>query len=47
MIGKPARAKTCEAIKGILEEGDEIMEEYDLLVSAPAVAAGRRWERIF
>ena len=28
MIGKPARAKTCEAIKGILEEGDEIMEEY-------------------
>jgi ferritin-like metal-binding protein YciE len=28
MIGKPARAKTCEAIKGILEEGDEIMDEY-------------------
>ena len=28
MIGKPARAKTCEAIKGILEEGDEIMEDY-------------------
>jgi ferritin-like metal-binding protein YciE len=28
MIGKRAQAKTCEAIKGILEEGDEIMEEY-------------------
>jgi hypothetical protein len=28
MIGKPALAKTCEAIKGILEEGDEIMVEY-------------------
>jgi ferritin-like metal-binding protein YciE len=28
MIGKRAQAKTCEAIKGILEEGDEVMEEY-------------------
>ena len=28
MIGKRAQTKTCEAIKGILEEGDEIMEEY-------------------
>ena len=28
MIGKRPQAKTCEAIKGILEEGDEIMEEY-------------------
>lgn len=28
MISKRARTKTCEAIKGILEEGDEIMEEY-------------------
>jgi ferritin-like metal-binding protein YciE len=28
MIGKRAQAKTCEAIKGILEEGDEIAEEY-------------------
>ena len=27
-ISLPARAKTCEAIKGILEEGDEIMEDY-------------------
>ena len=28
MIGKRAQTKTCEAIKGILEEGDEIMEDY-------------------
>jgi ferritin-like metal-binding protein YciE len=28
IIGKRAQAKTCEAIKGILEEGDEVMEEY-------------------
>ena len=28
MIGKRPQTKTCEAIKGILEEGDEIMEEY-------------------
>ena len=28
MIGKRAQPRTCEAIKGILEEGDEIMEEY-------------------
>ena len=27
MIGKRAQSKTCEAIKGILDEGDEIMEE--------------------
>jgi len=28
MIGKRAQATTCEAIKGILEEGDEIMQDY-------------------
>jgi ferritin-like metal-binding protein YciE len=28
LIGKPARGKTCEAIDGILAEGDEIAEEY-------------------
>jgi ferritin-like metal-binding protein YciE len=27
-LGKPARGKTCEAIQGILAEGEEIMEEY-------------------
>src|SRR6202045_619388 len=28
LIWKPARAKTCDAIQGILDEGKEIMEEY-------------------
>jgi ferritin-like metal-binding protein YciE len=28
LMGKRAQAKTCEAIKGILEEGDEVAEEY-------------------
>ena len=45
LIGRRAQAKTCEAIKGILEEGEEIMEEYNgsealdagLLAAAQAV----------
>ncbi|MBV9136859.1 MAG: ferritin-like domain-containing protein, partial [Hyphomicrobiales bacterium] len=28
LIGKRASAKTCEAIKGIITEGDEIASEY-------------------
>lgn len=28
ILGKPARGKTCEAIQGIIAEGEEIMEEY-------------------
>ncbi|CAN7673151.1 ferritin-like domain-containing protein [Rhizobium sp. LjRoot30] len=28
LLGKPARGKTCDAIVGILAEGEEIMEEY-------------------
>ena len=28
IIDKPARGKTCDAIEGILAEGEEIMEEY-------------------
>ena len=28
IIGKAPRGKTCDAIEGILAEGDEIMEEY-------------------
>jgi ferritin-like metal-binding protein YciE len=27
MIGKPARAKTCEAINGLFEEADELFED--------------------
>jgi ferritin-like metal-binding protein YciE len=36
-MGKPARGKTCPAIDGILEEGEEIMQEYK---GAPALDAG-------
>ncbi|MFY8106491.1 MAG: ferritin-like domain-containing protein [Elstera sp.] len=45
LLNKPARGKTCEAILGILAEGEEIMEEYrgstaldaGLIASAQAV----------
>ena len=46
MRGKRAQAKTCEAIKGILEEGDEIMEEYagSEAIDAGLLAAGQAVE---
>ena len=28
IIGKPARGKTCDAIEGIIAEGEEIMDEF-------------------
>ncbi len=28
MLDKPARGRTCEAIKGILDEGDEVIEDF-------------------
>lgn len=37
IIGKPARGKVCDAIEGILAEGDEILEEYK---DTPALDAG-------
>jgi ferritin-like metal-binding protein YciE len=37
LIGKSARGKTCEAIQGILSEGEEIIEEYK---GSPAIDAG-------
>lgn len=45
MLGKRAQGKTCHAIEGILEEGEEIMDEYKdsvaldagLIASAQAV----------
>lgn len=37
MMGKRAQAKTCPAIDGILEEGEEVMETYK---GAPALDAG-------
>ncbi|EPE96447.1 YciE/YciF ferroxidase family protein [Rhizobium grahamii] len=37
ILGKPARGKTCEAIQGIIAEGEEIMEEFK---GSPALEAG-------
>jgi ferritin-like metal-binding protein YciE len=37
LLGKPARGKKCEAIEGIIDEGKEIMDEYQ---DAPALDAG-------
>src|ERR1700755_3594334 len=37
LIDKPARGKKCDAIEGILDEGKEIMDEYE---DAPALDAG-------
>jgi ferritin-like metal-binding protein YciE len=37
LLDKPARGKKCDAIEGILDEGKEIMEEYE---DEPALDAG-------
>lgn len=37
ILGKPARGKTCPAIDGIIEEGQEILEEFK---DSPALDAG-------
>ncbi|ANY84630.1 hypothetical protein BB934_41400 (plasmid) [Microvirga ossetica] len=37
LLGKPARGVPCEAIKGILDEGTEIMEDF---ADSPALDAG-------
>jgi ferritin-like metal-binding protein YciE len=46
IFGKRAQAKTCEAIKGILEEGEEIMDEYkeSHALDAGLLAAGQAVE---
>src|SRR5690606_9403343 len=36
-LGKRAQGKTCDAIEGIISEGEEIMEEYS---DSPALDAG-------
>jgi ferritin-like metal-binding protein YciE len=36
LLGKSARGKTCEAIQGILAEGEEIMEDYKGTVTLDA-----------
>src|SRR5207237_5117447 len=37
MIKKPAKGKTCPAILGLVEEGDEVMEDFE---DSPALDAG-------
>ncbi len=37
LLGKAARGKTCEAIQGIIAEGEEIIEEFK---DSPALDAG-------
>ncbi len=37
IIGKPARGKTCDAIEGIIAEGEEIIEDFK---ASPALDAG-------
>lgn len=37
ILGKRAQGKTCEAIQGLIEEGDEIIEEFS---ESPAIDAG-------
>jgi ferritin-like metal-binding protein YciE len=46
LMGKRAQSKTCEAIKGILEEGEAVMEEYSEseALDAGLLAAGQAVE---
>lgn len=37
LLGKPARGKKCDAIEGILDEGKEVMDEYE---DTPALDTG-------
>jgi ferritin-like metal-binding protein YciE len=41
LLDKPARGKKCDAIEGILDEGTEIMDEYE---GEPALAAAQAVE---
>src|SRR3954451_13788457 len=46
ILGKKASGKTCEAIKGIVEEGQEIMEDFQEsdALDAGLIAAGQAIE---
>lgn len=45
-LGKPAKAKTCKAMQGLIEEGKEIMEEDadDAVMDAGIIAAAQKVE---
>ena len=43
ILGKPARAKPCEAIQGLVEEGKEVMDDFKDSAALDAVSSpGRR-----
>ena len=46
IIGRPARAKTCDAILGILEEGKDVMSEYKgtIALDAGLISSGQAAE---
>ena len=46
LIGKPARGKTCPAIDGILEEGEEVLDAYKGMaaIDAGLIAAAQAVE---
>ena len=46
ILGKKASGKTCEAIKGIIEEGEEIMDDFEDsdALDAGLIAAGQAVE---
>lgn len=46
IIGKPARGKTCDAIEGIISEGEEILDDFkgDPALDAGLVAAAQAVE---
>jgi len=45
-IGRPAKAKTCAGMKGLIEEGEEVMSEdaEDQLMDAAIIGAAQRVE---
>ncbi len=45
-LGKPAKGHTCQAMKGLIEEGEELLSELDQspLLDAAIIAAGNRIE---
>jgi ferritin-like metal-binding protein YciE len=45
-LGKPAKGKTCKAMKGLIEEGSEMMEEdgEDSVIDAAIIAAAQKVE---
>jgi len=44
-LGKPAKAKTCKAMQGLIEEASEIMEEdaTDSVLDAGIIGAAHIW----